>query len=338
MNINELNTKNKISVNIYRMLVNDFMLNLHKQLSEKVAETTAGTYVKNLYALNNKKPFTNLAFLKKYDHIQTIMNGYASSTQQSLYGSILSVLSLYKDKPTYKRVYDKYTKLLSGHLEGTEKQPKNTKSKKQEENWITWDNINEIKNELKEKVKEIKTKNITAKQYDDILKYFVLSLYTDIPPRRNKDYQDCYFVKKFHKDLPTDRNYYDMTNNEFVFNSYKTSKTYGQQKVSVGGNEPFMEALKLYLKHHPLHKGRMGKSTMFPLLSFSTGAPFTSINAITRLLNKIFKKKVGSSMLRHIYLTSKYGDTLDQMKEDSAIMSHSQNQQKDYIVNKESED
>ena len=99
-----------------------------------------------------------------------------------------------------------------------------------------------------------------------------------------------------------------------------------------------MEAAKCYFKYHPNNKGRMGKNTMFPLLVFSNGSPFSSINAITRLLNKIFKRKVGSSMLRHIYLTSKYGDTIEQMEKDSKLMSHSASQQKEYVVHKDAEE
>jgi hypothetical protein len=54
-------------------------------------------------------------------------------------------------------------------------------------------------------------------------------------------------------------------------------------------------------------------------------------NGITRILNKIFNKKIGSSMLRHIYLSDKYGQQKEDMKQDSIKMGHSINQQADYI-------
>jgi hypothetical protein len=65
----------------------------------------------------------------------------------------------------------------------------------------------------------------------------------------------------------------------------------------------------------------------------SDGEPIVAVNAITRVLNKVFGKKVGSSLLRHIYLSSKYGDTLAEMKKDSAAMGHSLEVQKTYIKN-----
>jgi hypothetical protein len=61
------------------------------------------------------------------------------------------------------------------------------------------------------------------------------------------------------------------------------------------------------------------------------GSPFIAINSITRVLNRIFGKNVGSSMLRHIYLSSKYGDVKNEQAKDSKAMSHSIGMQKDYI-------
>jgi len=76
---------------------------------------------------------------------------------------------------------------------------------------------------------------------------------------------------------------------------------------------------------------------MVPLLVDDKGVPPSSPNWITRILNKTFKKKVGSSLLRKIYLTTKYGDELDKLKEmrnDSIKMGNSVGtQQAVYIKN-----
>jgi len=44
---------------------------------------------------------------------------------------------------------------------------------------------------------------------------------------------------------------------------------------------------------------------------------------ITRLLNKIFGKNIGSSMLRNLYLTNKYGDMVEELKKDTTDMGTS---------------
>ena len=36
-------------------------------------------------------------------------------------------------------------------------------------------------------------------------------------------------------------------------------------------------------------------------------------------------------MLRHIYLTNKYGDDINEMKKDAEAMGHSTTEQKEYI-------
>jgi hypothetical protein len=44
---------------------------------------------------------------------------------------------------------------------------------------------------------------------------------------------------------------------------------------------------------------------------------------ITRLLNKIFGKSVGSSLLRNMYLSNKYGDMVEELKKDTKNMATS---------------
>jgi glutathionyl-hydroquinone reductase len=62
-----------------------------------------------------------------------------------------------------------------------------------------------------------------------------------------------------------------------------------------------------------------------PFLVDVNGNEFNNSNEITRLLNKIFDKKIGSSMLRNIYLTSKYSNNLQNLKEDANAMGTSSN-------------
>ena len=93
---------------------NDFMLNLVKTLVEvrKVAESTANLYVKNLWTLNNGVPYKNLSFLRKTDDVDAKLSKYADSTRKTYLASIVSVLSLMKDKPTYKKIYQHYYDLM----------------------------------------------------------------------------------------------------------------------------------------------------------------------------------------------------------------------------------
>lgn len=320
--------------------VNDFMLKLQEDLKTKgVAESTANNYITNLLTLNNKKPFSNLSFLKHKDQILTALTPYAESTRRTFLAGIVSVLSLFKDKPTFGKVYKDYQEILNEKSREAEAEPKNIKTKKQEDNWIEWSEIQKIKNDYADAVKSLTTrKQATIEERNKLLDFIVLCLYTEIPPRRNQDYAVMYVVKKWSPSLPDDRNYYSLEDHKFIFQKYKTAKAYGLNEVDISDNAPLLYAINLYLKHHPLKPAKMGKTTMFPLLVKTDGSPLSPVNGITRLLNKIFKKNVGSSMLRHIYLTGKYGDILEDMEKDSAIMSHSLSQQKDYIKNGDKDD
>jgi hypothetical protein len=132
--------------------------------------------------------------------------------------------------------------------------------------------------------------------------------------------------------LPTDKNYLIVESGkvprQFIYNVYKTAKKYGQQQMNIpetSVENPIHSALLLYLKHHPQRKE---KKEFTPFLVAREG-PFNSNNSITRVLNRVFKKKIGSSMLRHIYLSSKY-DVADR-NATAEGMAHSPSLQHKYL-------
>ena len=314
------------------MKVSEFMLNLAKELVEKksVAESTANAYVKSLYMLNGKAPFKTLTFLKNTEEVDKKVGEYADNTQKAIYTAITSVLSLYKDKPTYKKVYAYYYEKMMGKAKNIVEAGGDTseKTEKEKENWIDWKEVQQKHQGLGEEVsKFINQKNITPEQFSTLLHWVILSLYTEIQPRRNQDYLDMYVVKKWKEDMPKDKNYLDLATKQFIFNKFKTQKTYGQQKIGIP--EPLMKVISLYLKHHPLVKGNKTKTTEFKFLVCPDGSPLTAVNAITRILNRVFGKKIGSSMLRHIFLSSKYD--IKEMEHDATAMGHSVEEQKKYM-------
>ena len=308
------------------MRVNEFMLELAKKLREekKVAESTANAYIRAMYLLNGKQPYKNLTFLKNTSAIADLVSKYAESTIKTIYASIVSVLSLFKDKPTYKKIYQHYYDLMMGKSEEAKQNESSDKTQKQTDNWITWDEVQKKVADLREKVAEFKSnKSITSQQYESLLHYLIVSLYTETQPRRNQDYLDMYVAKK--QPTETEHNYVVLTKTKptsFVFNKFKTSKKYGQQTLEVP--ETLANVISEYLKFHPLKKNASYKF----LVSYD-GTPVTAVNAITRVLNKIFGKRVGSSMLRHIFLSTKYD--IKEMEKDANAMGHSVEEQKKYM-------
>jgi hypothetical protein len=171
----------------------------------------------------------------------------------------------------------------------------------------------------------------TEDEHTKLLSYVVLSLYTDVPPRRNQDYMKMFVVPKWTEEMPTDKNYLDLgggkTPTRMIFNVYKTAKKHGQFIQAVP--ESLGTALNAYLNSHPNKPKARTKVYEYPLLVDAAGKHLTALNAITRLLNKIFGRKVGSSLLRHIYLSSKYN--IDEMKTDAIGMGHTVSEQRNYL-------
>lgn len=310
------------------MTVSDFMVKLADKLKEErhIADSTANQYLQTLYKLNDSKPFNNLAWAKKYDEVQKIIDTYAESTRGNQYMVLTSALSPFNDKATYKKAYEYWRDKMMEARKERDALPKHIKSEKEDESWLTWEEVQKKKSELSEDISSFAgTKHITALQFLKLLQFVVLSLYTDIPPRRN-EYTEMYVVKKWNKDMDTTKNYYDLSTHKFIFNKYKTAKTYGQQIVDVP--DSLQSTLSVYLKFHPLAKS---KAKEFKLLVKPDGSNLNETNSITRILNKLFKRKVGSSLLRHIYLSHKFGDVNKEMEETAESMSHSVAEQKNYI-------
>jgi len=322
--------------------VNEFMMTLQKQLLDrKLAETTVNAYIKTLYMLNDKKAFKSLAFLKKVDDIKTKMSGYAENTQKSILGAILSVLSVFKEKGPYKKTYEAYTELLKERKTGGEAVavPAGEKTEKEKKSWLKWEEVEKRRNEIYEDILKFKNpKTVTPEQFQTYLNYVVLSLYTILPPRRNQDYLNMKVVSKWNPEMPTDVNYLDLaasgTPTKFVFNKYKTAKKHGQQIVEIP--KELADALLMYLRHNPLRPTTRRKTFEYPFLVNASGEPITAVNAITRLLNKVFGKKIGSSMLRHIFLSNKYD--IGEMQKDADLMAHSVGTQRTYLRSDEDKD
>lgn len=309
------------------MKVSDFMLQLQKRLIDerKVSESTTIQYLQTLFKLNGSKPFNNLAWTRKYDTVQAEIDKYATSTQNSQYMVLSSVLFLFNDKSTYKAAYNHWRAKMQQAMKERNAEDPHEKSEKQEESWMTWDDVEKKKSDLREDLSSfVSNKHISPGQYDKLQQYVVLSIYTDIQPRRNQDYLDMFVVKKLGKEYDKSHNYYDLATHRFVFNKYKTAKKYGEQVEQVP--EPLQNALGLLIRHHPL-----AKQKEFKLLVKPDGSPLNTVNSITRILNRVFGKKIGASMLRHIYLSSKYGTVVKEMEKDGMAMAHSRDLQNQYI-------
>ena len=296
---------------------------------KKIAPSTINLYIRNMEILNNNKEIKNINFLNNVDEVLEKLKKYKDNTKRTYLISICSVLSTI---PSKKKLYEKYFNLLKDmNLNLKKEEGQNKLNETQEKNWITWDDVKKKYNELLEKINEFKnSKEINENKYKILLKFIILSLYVLTKPRRNQDYTLMFIIKKYTPNISAEYNYLDLNKKQFIFNVYKTAKTKGEKIKDIP--EDLYNNILIYLKYHPLMNNiKMTNNQRIPFLVYFDGSTFDQTNDITNILNKIFKKKIGSSMLRHIYLSSKYGDILKEQKEDAEDMGHSVQMQKDYI-------
>jgi hypothetical protein len=288
--------------------------------NREITQTSKDIYSKNLIRLNDGEPIKNYNFLKKVDVIMSKIDHLKPNSRRTYLISIVSTLKQFPElQKIYKIYYDKMMEL------NKDLKVNNTKSETQKENWISQDEVLKIYNEYEEKfLPLLKLKKVNAKQWEDILFFIIFSLYVLNQPRRNKDYQLMKVVKS-NKDLDDDYknfNYYLPPDAKFCFFNYKTGHTYHLQEIPV--NEKLQNLLLQYLKLHPLRK----QKNYFLLVNYE-GKPLDQVNDITRILNFIFKRKIGVSMLRNIYLTDKFqkpmeilNDTAHNMGTSSSTISN----------------
>jgi hypothetical protein len=313
----------------------DFMENLTKELKDKkqLSDSSIQAYLRNLKKLNKDELFSNFNFLKEVDVILRRLEGYKENTKRNYLISVVSVLSL-STKPAVKKLHDKYYQLMMKKNEEINKDVNpNDLTETQEKNWMSWKQVKDKYLNVEKDVDEFyKLKNISENQYNTLLGYTILSLYIHQAPRRNKDYQIMKLINEYGPNEPREWNYLDLSKKEFIFNNYKTSAKYGTQIIKI--NDDLWNALMKYFMHVEAitikkNKPELKEESMF--LIYPNKKPLDKVNSITRILNKIFDKAIGSSMLRHIFLTDKYGDTLEKAEKDAKDMAHSSSMQRDYI-------
>jgi integrase len=284
---------------------------------KKITESSKKLYCSNLKRLNGGLEIKDFKFLANADKVAETIKESKPNTQRNYYIVICSVLGeLKKDNKKYQKLYDIYYKILT-ELNTTLKD-QTAKTTTENENWLSQEAIQDKLTSKMEILKEIsKKRKINKEQFERLLDLIVLGLYTLQPPRRNIDYLNMFILTNAYnaETHGTEKNYIDLVNKTFVLNNYKTAGTYKTQIVPI--NEELFNIIKLYIKFRGL------KESNIPFLVDYEENPIMESNALTKKLNNIFEKKVGSSMLRKMYLTNKYSKVMEEMKEDAKDMGTS---------------
>jgi hypothetical protein len=295
------------------------MSDLKEILKEKrpnLSKTSLNTYASTLTNLH-KKVFKDTPFnIEDFNKTQEILN-FLKDIPPNKRKSILASLVVISDKKEYRDI------MLEDIKDYNKETAKQKKTANQEESWVSQEDVDKKHKEMEGKWKLLLKKgNLSQKEIQEMQDFVMLSLLGGIyiPPRRLKDYVD-FRLRPIGTEEPTTVN--TRSKNKLIFNSYKTSKTYGQQIVKMPPK--LSDILNKWTNTNPT----------FYLLIDTKGKPLTNVKMNQRL-NKIFGKKVSVNQLRHTYLSHKYADRLqanEELAKDFEDMGSSMHQEKVYIKN-----
>lgn len=272
--------------------------------------------------------FNNVGFLKKknYNKIIDFLDTLKLPTRKNYLAAILVALTANdKDNEVIKQ-YRNHLETIA--IEYQDQISTKKKSNKLSDNWVTMAELKKIVGRYKRNIKE---KKLVSKEafnnadFDLFQRFLIGSLYTLLPPVRN-DYADMEVIsfKDYNKLKDKDNNYLVIVGKNkkfFSFGAYKTSEVYGIKMVQIPA--PLNKIINTWLNYN---------KTGYFIIS-KQKKPITD-NGLTKLLYKTFSetgKNIGSTIIRHIYLSEKYGDINDEKEADSDAMMHSLATQKEYV-------
>ena len=273
-------------------------MNLAEILKEKrptLSNNSVKTYTSVLKSLHAKVfGSTTPLSLDNFQQTEKILDALSDKTPETR-KTTLSALVVLTNNNKYRQ---KMMEDIQEHIHNIEEQQK---TQKQIENSISQDEIKAFLKKLKKKADILFQKSThNNRDYQEIQDYLMLLLMSGqggLPPRRSLDCT-AFKVKNINKNSD---NY--MEGQEFVFNTFKTAKSAGQQRI------------KVPVKTRNLIKKWTLINPTDYLFFDSQQNPMSSVK-ITQKFNRLFGgKQISVNSLRSSYLSSKFQHSI-QLKKD----------------------
>ncbi len=283
-----------------------------KENKENISASSLKTYnslLRSLYYNNHPKDTDiDLEWYDKQDEVIDSLKVKPYSSRKTTYAALVAIT---KNNDKYKKALLEDGRAYQEFI-NTQK-----KTDKQEANWKSFEEIKNVVDTHYNKIKPLlKRKSLDDNEYKQFQDFIILCLTSGVyfPPRRSSDW---IFMKIKNIDKAND-NYIDKK--KFIFNKYKTAKFYGQQQVEIP--KDLKPIINKFIKFNPNEY----------LLTDGKGEQLSTIR-LTQKLNTIFGNKISTSMLRHVFISSKLQDVpaLNDLKEIATDMGHSVMEQLQYI-------
>lgn len=297
---------------------------------------TIKQYTTNLNKLKKMFDTNDYDFLKKPKDVMDKLSDLHYLSQRNILNAVIVLLMALNDDKKYDELLEEYGKLRDElNNKYNDEQKSGVISDKQSKNFATTEEVFNMINEMADELKPLKKKsndNITKKEKQLLQAYVLFNIYARMPFRNDvagmmSINQAAY--KKLSDEEKKENNYLVVPskgNLYFVLNKYKTSKKYEELDLKIEDKD-LRKILRYYLK----------VNGMGVLFKTSTDKPLTRIELSKVLLKyskKYMNKSISTTLLRKIYLSSKYGDMKEELEKDNKVMGHSKQVALDTYVKK----
>ena len=296
-----------------------------KKARPNIKENTIKQYEVNLRKLQKIYDTEGYDFLKDPDDVMDKLKDLHYLSQRNMLNAIIVLLMALNHDEKYDELLTTYGELRDElNDKYSDEQKSGVISDKQSKNFTDIEAIYKMINDMAEDLKPIKKKSkddITKKEMQLLQAYVLFNIYSRMPMRNDVAgmmaiNQAAY--KKLSEDEKKENNYLVVPskgNIYFVLNKYKTSKKYQELDLPIEDKD-LRKILRYYLK----------MNGMGVLFKTSTGKPLTRTELSKVLLKysqKYMNKSISTTLLRKIYLSSKYGDMKKELEKDNKVMGHS---------------
>ena len=275
---------------------------------------------------NSGKAMPDLKWLENVDGVISFVRTMTNiGTQKNYITSFIVALGANGESKALEDVYQTELCVLKTKLD--ELYADGKKTQKQMDNMVSWHTILKFREQLRKRVNcmmKLKNNDKTQVTKQDIMEYqeFVcLCLYTYLRPSRN-DYHDTLMISNAEYNALSDEdkdnhNYMVLKNRSKAFYhraDFKTRKSHGVDIVDIP--RPLLKVLWRWFE----------VSGQNHLLINKDGSVMNS-SGLTRFLTNLFlkhiNKRISSTLLRQIYLTDKYSDSVRDLRKDTLSMNNS---------------
>ena len=296
-----------------------------KEARPNVKESTVKMYSSNLLKLQKLFDTDDFKFLKDPEKVEDKLGELHYTTKRNYYNAIIIYLMAVSKEEDIKEdpLIIKYNEMRDkGNQTYQDNQATGVISDKQKDSFVPIEDVNKMIEEMGREIKDRqirKKEDLKPKDKALLQSYILFNIHTRLPLRNDLAGMEAINKRAYNKlsEEEKEANNYLVVNKKGMFmvlNQFKTSAKYKEIKIDIP--KDLEKLLRFYIR----------VNGMGVLFKSSTGKALTR-NALTQLLLKETKKRMGKSisttMLRKIYLSSKYSDVKEEMTADAKIMGHS---------------